>query len=204
MKIELHCHTDRYSGCATNSPAEMMAGYAACGYDVVYLTEHNQFWAADELADLRGMFPQLRIFSGVEINDGQVGHDLLVLGVSDPAYLKLGRSGRWDEVLARAGRDGHLTVLAHPCRFQGGCDLIGAGLRPDAMEYRTCNQDDAAMLRRAEALAEAHGLPLLNAGDAHGLAMIDRSWIETDGPVEDGNDIRSIVRGGMYRNCPGA
>ena len=199
MKVELHLHTSRYSGCAANSPEEMMARLVATGYEAVFITEHDAVWPAGEIAELRKAFPAIGIFPGLEINIGQAWsmEHLLVLGTNDAGYLRL--SGP-EEILAKARSEGHLTVLAHPCRWEGSGKMIGAALLPDALEARTGNQD-ACRAGLAEKLAGSLNLPAVNAGDAHSVNMIDQFWIETARPIAAPDDVRRIVLARAYVNC---
>lgn len=205
MKVELHLHTSRYSACAVSAPGELMRGLLAAGYGAVYITEHDAVWGDRELAKLRAEFPQIRIFPGVELSIGELWsfQHLLVLGTNDPAYLGLARSARPDirGILDKAAEAGHLTVLAHPCRWEGSDDMILRGLLPDALEFRTCNHDGlpAEMARRA---GERLHLPVVNAGDVHSLEMVGCFWIETAGPLERPEDIRRVVLAGEYQNHP--
>ena len=196
MKVELHLHTSRYSGCAVNSPEEMMAGLIAAGYEAVFITEHAAVWPIEELDELRGKFPQLRIFGGVELYVDS--HHLLVLGTSDASYLDICNDA--PAVLEKARRANHLTVLAHPFRWEEGFEMLYEGLRPDAIEYCTCNHDRPAA-DRAAAVAAEMGLPLVNSGDSHGLDFLDRFWIETPEPLVAPTDVRRIVLAGDYENC---
>ena len=201
MKVELHCHTRRYSACARQEPAELMELFARAGYDAVYLTEHDAVWPADELADLQRQFPRPRIYPGVElmVDDSLILH-VVVLGTCDQEYVDI----RHDvpAVLAKARAEGHLTVLAHPFRWEGAAGLLGGPLLPDAIEYHTCNHDGAAAHRSLMASLRL-GLRTLNAGDTHGGDFIDRFWIQTSRDVMAPDDIRPIVLEGAYRNCIG-
>ncbi len=195
MKVELHLHTSRYSGCAVNTPTEMMQRLIETGYGAVYLTEHDAVWPYDRLADLQATFPEIKTFSGVELSI--TSHHLLVLGTNDPSYLDM-----YDEadVLARAADEGHLTILAHPFRWESGAEMLDKPLLPDAIEFRTPNHD----FREAEisaATAEQLGLALVNAGDSHSVQMIDKFWIETASPIEQADDIRRIILSDAYKNC---
>lgn len=198
MKVELHLHTSRYSSCAVNTPDEMIARLVEAGYHAAYITEHNEVWSDEELADLQAAFPAIRIFPGMELTIGDSWQEhLVVLGSNDPEYLRI---DEMPDVLARAEAQGCLTVLAHPYRFDNGATMLDKGLRPDALEYFTNNHapENAA---RSQAVAAAMGLRLVNAGDSHGLSFIDRFWIETAGPLEQAKDIRRIVLAGDYENC---
>jgi len=198
MKVELHCHTSRYSGCATATPAELMERMVQTGYEAVFLTEHDAVWPEWELAQLRDGWPDLRVFGGVELSlPGDPMVHLLVLGTSDPAYLAL----RADPaaILDKARAEGHLTVLAHPFRWAGAAEMLEAGLLPDALEHLTGNHD-AHRAGIAKTQAERLGLPIVNAGDTHGLDFLNRFWIETDRPLAKPDDIRAAVLNRAYAN----
>ena len=201
MKVELHCHTTRYSPCARQSPEELMEQFARAGYDAVYITEHDAVWKADELEDLQRRFPRLRIYPGVELMvDGSLLQHLLVLGTCDPDYVEMRFNAQ--AVLAKARAEGHLTVLAHPFRWEGGADMLAGPALPDAIEYHTSNQDGTAAHR---SLMESLRLRLavVNTGDSHGSDFVNRFWIETRGEILRPDDIRTAVLEGAYRNCFG-
>jgi len=198
MKVELHLHTSRYSACATAGPSEMAERLVQAGYEAVYITEHDAVWSEMEIAQLQAGFPEIRIFPGVELSLGdEFTRHLLVLGTSDPEYVRLRREA---EVLGKARAEGHLTVLAHPFRWPGGPEMLEAGLLPDAIEYRAGNQPHPDQAALAEAAAAKYGLALVNAGDTHGPASLGRYWIETDRPLQHPRDIRAVVLNDQYVN----
>ncbi len=194
MKIELHLHTSRYSGCAVHSPEEMMHRLVATGYGAVYITEHSAFWTEKELDELRRQFPTLKIFSGVEL--ALESQHLLVLGATDRKYLETNDE---TEILRQARKDGHLTVLAHPFRWKGGAEMLSRGHLPDALECRSGNQDIHGA-KLTQAAAHERNLPTVNAGDSHAIEYLDRYWIETTRPVIEANDIRTIILNGEYES----
>lgn len=194
MKAQLHLHTSRYSGCAVNTPDEMMRACLAAGYDAVYVTEHDAVWPDNELDMLRHSFRELRIFPGVELTLDD--HHLLVLGTNDARYLRIGDAA---EVIRRARGEGHLTVLAHPFRWRGAADMLNGPELPDALEWHTPNHlPDMAV--RSEDAAALLRLALINAGDVHSMDMLDTAWIETAHVLDEPGDIREIVLTGAYEN----
>lgn len=197
MKIELHLHTSKYSECSCNSPQEMMAKLIDNGYDAVYITEHNTVWPQDELNQLQSEFPQIKIFPGIEITTGSMASQhLVVLGTNDPKYSKMSRAS---EVLENALADGHLTILAHPYRFKGGCEMLDDNLLPDAIEFYTGNHGLEFAIQSLNTAGKL-SLPLTNAGDVHALDMIGKFWLETDQPLTTADDIREIIKSGNYTN----
>jgi hypothetical protein len=200
LKVELHCHTSRYSGCATATPEAMVRAMVEAGYGAAYLTEHDTVWPEDALAALQADHPAIRLFPGVELTVGTESFaHLLVLGTCDPSYLQIRHV---QDVVARAREDGHLTVLAHAFRYEDEPDtrhLLESGWRPDALEHRTNNQDGPAAATAAE-VAGRLGIPLVNTGDLHSLDMVGKFWIECDAPLAVANDIRRVILDGAYGN----
>ncbi len=200
MKVELHLHTSRYSGCASATAYQLMQALIDARYDAVYITEHDAIWTHWELEALQKEFPSVRILPGMELTISREPlQHLVVLGTNDPTYLELDSIG---DILDKARDSGHLTVLAHPCRWPGAAELLGHGLLPDALEYETCNHNPAQACK-AKALADKYKLPLVNAGDTHALSFLGRFWIETHEPVLASGDIRELVLGGRYDNRVG-
>ncbi len=199
MKVELHLHTSRYSACSDASPRELMSQCVYCGYQAVYITEHDAVWNAREIDELQSKFPQIKIFAGVELTIcyRPLQH-LVVLGTNDPQYVQIGDD--MEAAVAKARREGHLSILAHPFRWESAETFLDPQNLPDALEYATCNQPLARHLREVRAAAEKFMLPTVNTGDVHALDFIDRYWIETHRPIETAGDIRQIVLEGAYRN----
>ncbi len=199
MKIELHLHTNRYSGCAVNSADELMPALIEAGYQAVFITEHQTMWSDAELEALRAAWPDIAIHPGVELRIAPYEADLLVLGTNDEAYVE--HADDPPVVLDMARRRGHATVLAHPFRWPGADAMLDDGLLPDAIEGRTCNHEAEPAARAVQA-GERLGLPVVHAGDVHALDMVGRFWIETDGPVADARELRSVLRERRYVNHP--
>lgn len=199
MKVELHLHTSRYSACAQASPSELMTRCMHCGYKAVYITEHDAVWSGRQIDELQGRFPWIKIFAGVELTISyEPLRHLVVLGTNDPQYLELGDDPA--AVLAKARREGHLTILAHPFRWESAETVLDPQDLPDALEYVTCNQTLPGQLHEVELAADRFKLAAVNSGDVHAPDFIDRYWIETYRPIQSGGDIRRIVLKGAYRN----
>ncbi len=180
-----------------NTPEQMVRRYAETGYSAVYITEHDAVWPDSELWAIQEAFPEIRIFPGVELSLG--AHHLLVLGTNDPEYVRITDPA---DVITRARDEGHLTILAHPYRWNGGAEMLWRNLPlPDAIEYRTCNQD-AMMGGVAMDTAGALGLALVNAGDTHALSFINRFYINTAQDIEYADDIRRIILDARYKLWP--
>jgi hypothetical protein len=88
IKIDLHTHTRRYSRCSVLSPDELCRIALDCGLDAIALTEHQYQWTADEVAELQGRYPPLKLYVGVEISCAD-GRDYVALGL-EPGYHPAG------------------------------------------------------------------------------------------------------------------
>jgi glutamate mutase epsilon subunit len=77
--------------------------------------------------------------------------------------------------------------------------MLNEGLRPDALEFRTCNHT-AEQGKQSQQASAALGLPLVNAGDTHCRDFINRYWIQTQRGLAEARDIRQIVLEGAYQN----
>ena len=202
MKVELHLHTNRYSPCAQATPAELMERMVQIGYEAVFITEHDAVWSDWEIRQLQAGFPDIRIFPGMELSLGrQTARHLLVLGSNDAEYLRLRDEA---DAVAKAREAGHLTVLAHPFRWESDFAAFEEGWRPDAIECRAGNQHQPEQILKAETAARQHDLRLVNSGDVHTQAALNRFWIETDVPLRRRKDIRRVVLNGEYANRTGA
>lgn len=197
MKIELHCHTSRYSGCSDARPQAIMEHLIHCGYGAVFITEHDAIWSHWELADLQMDFPELRIFSGMELAVGEDRRShLLILGTEDRSYQRIPTTR---EILQRADEENHLTILAHPFRWAPQPELLEGDVLPDAIEWHTCNHTGELPDKSQEAALRL-SLPLVNAGDTHAPVMANRFWIETAEKIDDPGHLRDLILGGEYKN----
>ena len=196
MKVALHVHTSKYSGCAIADPYRMVEEYANCGFGALFLTEHDIIWPAGELAELQESFPDITIYPGLEMTFYQSDSliHLLVLGVSDPDYLYIATPGA---LLQRASDDGLLTVLAHPYRYEGSDEILHRGIYPDALEYRS-NTHLGSQTDKARESASRYSIRLVNGDDAHRCEDVGHFWIETDKPFQSPHELRSVVLEGAY------
>lgn len=198
MKIELHLHTNRYSGCARNSPEEMLARLVELHYQAVFITEHDAVWSAGEIYELQRDWPQIRIFPGLELtlhNPKGFGH-LLILGVTEKNFLDVADPG---DALARAREENFPTILAHPYRWDGAADMLEKGHYPDAIECSTPNVLSTQAVLAQVTAGKLH-LPVVNTGDAHGVDFLGQYWIETENPVDTPAQLRDVLLHHRYEN----
>jgi len=196
MKIALHVHTSLYSICSKTTPEEMIREHITCGFEAMFITEHDAIWSKSELKKARKAFPEIKIFPGVEItlfHPESLSH-LLILGAPDDDYLYMASP---DQVIDAAQADGYLTVLAHPYRYEDSNEMLQRGIYPDALELRT-NTHNKEQGEKSEGFATEHSLKLVNSDDSHCLNDIGNYWIETDDPVEHPRELTEAILAGKY------
>ena len=151
MLIDLHNHTYPKSDDSFMSADELVDGARAAGLDGVCLTEHDDFWAAEDAAELTRRHGIL-VLPGAEINT-DAGHVLAFglrryrFGMHKPEFLR-----------AEADREGAALAAAHPYRRRF---LAEPGRDPEAR---------AAMLERAAADPQLRLFDAVEAQNGRGSA----------------------------------
>lgn len=194
MKVEIHCHTDRYSPCSQIPPRELVAMAEASGYDALFITDHHKVWDPTELAALQEQSSRVRLFSGIEITLAD-RVDILVLGANDPIYETLKTP---DAVFAQAAVDGYATIVAHPFRWMD--ELPPYCALADAVETRTCNHGQENWIQSALRYSMEHHMTTVYSSDAHGLNFMNKFWIETFDTFETPQDFRRAIVSEKFSN----
>lgn len=151
MLIDLHNHTYPKSDDSFMSADELVDGARAAGLDGVCLTEHDDFWPAEDAAELTRRHGIL-VLPGAEINT-DAGHVLAFglrryrFGMHKPEFLR-----------AEADREGAALAAAHPYRRRF---LEDPGRDPEAR---------AAMLERAAADPQLRLFDAIEAQNGRGSA----------------------------------
>lgn len=195
FKLELHAQTNAFTPHAAATPEEVLAMAAASGYSAIFLTERGRVWPERQLAALRELSLEVRLYPGIEVPVSD-GHHILVLGATDPVYETFTEAG---DVLAQAAKDGLLTVLAAPADPALGMPewlpLV------DAIELQTCYQADDAWRTQAESRAQTTGIAPIQAGGVQGLNYMNKFWIEVDAPFDTPQELRNLVVADSFRNA---
>ena len=176
----MHSHT-MWSGDSTTTPDELAEALAACGIDVLCITDHNAIRGAVELAD---RLP-CRVVVGEELRT----HAGEIIGLFLTERIPIGTQ---PAAAAEAIRSqGGLVYIPHPydpmrrnlheAELDG---LIADGL-VDAIEVINAKTSLASLNRRAAATAAAHDLAAGAGSDAHVPDALGAAYVEMpdfDGP----------------------
>ena len=177
INIDLHTHTF-FSGDGVSSPEELIAAAKAKGLNGVAITDHNTCDAINYLID-KGLMrmdgsavDNFLVVPGVEVTTAE-GH-LLCIGATLP-FLK-GKPAL--DVCHMIHERGGLAIPPHPY------DLFRAGIRFATLETLPVDAlevfNAATTLRRynryAFKYAQARGLPMTAASDAHHAAAVGTAY----------------------------
>lgn len=178
LKIDLHTHSF-FSGDGVSTPEEMIASARRKGLHGIALTDHNtsegfEYLISQGYARADGLpVDGFLVIPGIEVSTAE-GH-LLCIGAMLPDNLK---GTPASDICKRIHDAGGLAIPAHPY------DLFRAGIREavldkleiDALEvfnaattFKSCND-------RAYRYAEARGLSMTSASDAHHEAAIGTAF----------------------------
>ena len=115
MNYDLHIHTAEYSPCSSLTADDACRLAAALGLHGIALTEHDLWWPAGAMAELRARHQDLVIFNGMECTCLE-GHFLVFLPAKHNDFSQppdtINALARWTH--ARSG----IVIWAHPFRYE--------------------------------------------------------------------------------------
>lgn len=193
MRVDIHVHTGRYSGCAVGSPQEMAQAALAKGLEGIVLAEHDMAWPQGELANLAKEFPGLRFFRGAEMTVAQ-GEHLLVLGVS--TFAPLVPLLPYRQLIELVRDLGGIAILAHPLRRDPDPELLKL---VDGVEVAS-HSIPQALRAKVTALASQYQLPAMAASDAHWPQALGQFAMDILSPVETEQELAAALAHGCFRN----
>ena len=179
MEIDLHIHTNRYSGCSNLDPLALVRRARRIGLDGIALTEHGIRWSDEDIAALRSLAKEERllILPGEEAacydRSGRFQGEFLVFGYP----RSLGSSRSIEDLSAMVHGDGGVVVAAHPFKKRkGGGGFYGAGYgvydySQDGLEtvHPSYDAESASLAREAEKSLKIAGI---GSSDAHDLRSV--------------------------------
>ncbi len=191
MKIDHHIHTARHSPDSSIGPAQLVERACEIGLDGVVITEHDYQWQDEELLELAGRAPGLRVFSGAEIS-AREGH-FLVYGL--PSLDETPPGILVKDLIEVVRRHEAAIVAAHPFRWDQPFDEIIAEHGPlfDALELVSNNVDRHT---RAKTRALLRKFPMGETGssDAHEIDVLGCYFSEFPGRIETMSEFVAALR----------
>ena len=191
MLIDCHTHTTRHSACSRIEPDTLCRLALERSLDGIVLSEHRVTWDPGELAALRGDFPALAIYSGIEVTVRE-GYDIVCVSPHPvelkPLYPDLEELHR----IIGPYREECFLFVAHAFRYE---DIFTTGLRDilayvDGIEMRSVNILRNGYSNSPSGLRPGNAACYTQARDEYGLIPVfntDCHWPDAVGSVA--NDI---------------
>lgn len=208
MIIDIHTHTYPGSDDSFLTPEQLVAEAKRLGLDGVCITEHDNFWTAEDIYALSRTF-DFPIFPGCEVTT-EDGH-LLVYGLRKYIF-GMHRSSFVKRLVDEAGG---AIVVAHPYRRTFRPDESETPEGYDRMLDRACRNDAFSLSDAVEVLngrgserenefshriADRLGMQGTGASDAHRLGDLGTFATEFERPVRTLEDFISELRAGRFRS----
>lgn len=179
MEIDLHIHTNRYSGCSNIDALKLLRKSKEVGLDGIALTEHGICWSEENIAELiqKSRVEDLVVLPGQEVacynKAGYFQGEFLLFG----PQKSLGSSRSLEEILKITHEEGGVVIAAHPFRklphetgFYGAGNGV-YGLDIDGLEVEHPSYDDESR-RLAREAVRTRGIAGIGCSDAHDLRSV--------------------------------
>ncbi len=206
MILDMHIHTNRYSGCSNIEPGLVIRRAKEAGLDGILLTEHGIRWPdgeVDALVKDSGVTDFL-VFPAEEVAcyspGGAFQGEFLVLGY--PASL--GSNKTADRLIEMVHEAGGVVLAAHPFkRLKTGNGYYGSGLsalklKIDGLEteHPSYGDEERALART---VMETMGIAGVGSSDAHDLASIGKCRTVFERDVRDMKTLCEEIRAGHLK-----
>lgn len=188
MKLDLHIHSCERSACATVSEDEQIAAAIAAGLNGIAFTDHHCLVPFHQLEKLRSTYPNLRIFTGIEIT---VGEDILVLGLHHTVLES--RSWDYPSLWKYVRSRGGYMILAHPFRYHPNIMLDLDAYPPDGIEVCSMNTP-VREEGRIRDVAQQYHLRLFTNSDAHWTSPIGKYFNDFPGTAATDEELITLLR----------
>ncbi|MFB6125319.1 MAG: PHP domain-containing protein [Halanaeroarchaeum sp.] len=192
LTVELHSHSVlSYDG---RDPIEMLLEQAAAvGLDALVVTDHDEFAASEEAADLAAEYGLLGI-PGMEVTS-EAGH-VLAIGIDERVPSDLPFEETLDAIHDRGG----IAIVPHP--FQKSRSGVAPNVSTDALRSADAIEVYNSRLltgranRRAETFARKYGLPMTAGSDAHIAEMVGQAVTRVDAEELTVEAVLEVIRSG--------
>lgn len=203
MEIDLHIHTNRYSGCSNLDPSGLLRKARDAGLDGIALTEHGIRWSDENLRELveASGVADLLVLPGQEVacytKRGEFQGEFLLFGYP----RSLGSSRSLEAILEMVHGEGGVVIAAHPFKkivSANGDGFYGAGFRVydydlDGLEvaHPSYDRESAAM---AEEAMQKRNIAGIGCSDAHDLRSVGICRSVFPDPITDMEGLCKAIR----------
>ncbi|WP_050048520.1 PHP domain-containing protein [Halanaeroarchaeum sulfurireducens] len=193
LTVELHAHSEMsYDG---RDPVEMLLAQAsAIGLDALVITDHDEFAASREAADLAPEYDLIGI-TGMEVTSA-AGH-VLAIGIEKQVPAGLPFTETIDAIHDRGG----IAIVPHP--FQKSRSGVAPNVstealrRADALEVYNSRLLTGRSNRRAERFARKYDIPMTAGSDAHIAELVGQAVTLVDADEPTADSVLDAIRTGQ-------
>lgn len=193
LTVELHTHSElSYDG---RDPVDMLLEQArAVGLDALVVTDHDEFAASREAADMAPDYGLVGI-PGMEVTS-EAGH-VLAIGIEEQVPSNLPFVETVDAIHERGG----IAIVPHP--FQKSRSGVAANVSTDALRQADAIEVYNSRLltgrsnRKAEKFARKYGLSMTAGSDAHIAEMVGQAVTLVDAEERSTEAVLEAIRTGQ-------
>lgn len=203
MEMDLHIHTNRYSGCSNLPPSGLLRKAREAGLEGIALTEHGIRWSDENLRELvaQSGVEDLLVLAGQEVAcytaRGEFQGEFLLFGYP----RSLGSSRSLETILELVHGEGGVVIAAHPFKkivSANGGGFYGAGFRVydydlDGLEVAHPSYDRESADLAEEAMRKRN-LAGIGCSDAHDLRSVGICRTVFPDPVTDMEGLCEAIR----------
>ncbi|MCX5852879.1 MAG: PHP domain-containing protein [Deltaproteobacteria bacterium] len=201
--MDLHIHTNRYSGCSNLDPSALLRKARDVGLDGIVLTEHGIRWSDENLRELveASGVKDLLVLVGQEVAcytpRGEFQGEFLLFGYP----RSLGSSRSLEVILKLVHGEGGVVIAAHPFKkiiSANGDGFYGAGhlvyeYDLDGLEVAHPSYDRESTALAEEAMRKRN-LAGIGCSDAHDLMSVGLCRSVFPDPVTDMEGLCEAIR----------
>ena len=179
MEMDLHIHTNRYSGCSNINPVDALVKAEEVGLDAIALTEHGIRWSDESVEELikKSGVKNLIVFPGQEVacysKTGAFQGEFLVYGYPE----SLGSNKSIEKLIPIVHELNGVIIAAHPFKKDDtGTGFYGSGHAVadydiDGIEVQHPSYDDNARTLATQ-LVMKKKVAGIGCSDAHDVRSI--------------------------------
>ncbi|MEQ8225571.1 MAG: PHP domain-containing protein [Candidatus Eremiobacterota bacterium] len=178
MKIDIHCHTSKYSPCSEQTPEDMIERAIRREINGIIITEHQTLWKKEEFFTLQEKYPDILILNGLEltVSSDYNTYDVLVYGLAQDYEIPK-KMLSVNEIFEMFERE-CAFILAHPFRFSRVMSISDNTLRKfHGIEIDSSNFTSSTS-EMAVKLSENFNIPGTTASDSHSTKTTGLWYIE--------------------------
>jgi predicted metal-dependent phosphoesterase TrpH len=179
MEMDLHIHTNRYSGCSNIDPVDALVKAAEVGLDAIALTEHGIRWSDDSIEELikKSGVRNLIVFPGQEVAcysaTGAFQGEFLVYGYPD----SLGSNKSIEKIISMVHSLNGVVIAAHPFKkddkstgfYGSGHKVADYDIDGLEVEHPSYNDEERTLAAQLVAKKKVAGI---GCSDAHNVRSI--------------------------------